>query len=95
MRRDPAEWLLTPLFLLPLVVVATFVFLARQSYVGELERFRQDGARLLEQCLAYEPGSEALRSLFLEGFAPGSDDREELELAMESSGAIWHERRVG
>ena len=29
------------------------------------------------------------------GFAPGSDDLTDLELAMESAGAIWHDRRVG
>lgn len=29
------------------------------------------------------------------GFAEGSDSAEDLALAMESAGAIWHDRRVG
>lgn len=44
MRRPSPEWLLLPVFVLPLAVAATLAFVARSAYLGTLASYRRDGA---------------------------------------------------
>lgn len=64
MRRGNSEWLLVPLFLLPLLAGGAFVLFARGAYVDAVRPYRDDGPRLAARWLAARP--EAADFLFRE-----------------------------
>jgi signal transduction histidine kinase len=57
MRKLPAEWLLLPLFLLPLIPFWLGLE-ARSDYIETIENARRDGERVLREQLEQAPGGE-------------------------------------
>jgi signal transduction histidine kinase len=51
MRRTLPEWLLLPLFLLPVVAGAVFCLYARASYRDDIEPYRRNGRQMAEEWL--------------------------------------------
>src|SRR5262245_47684712 len=56
MRRTASEWLLLPVFLLPLVAAAGLAVWAREDYFGRVETYRKDGAVLARRWLERDAG---------------------------------------
>src|SRR5262245_60295624 len=56
MRRGRPEWLVLPLFLLPVGVAAVLCLEARGRYEAEMARARRDGHAIAEQWLKGSPG---------------------------------------
>jgi signal transduction histidine kinase len=69
MTRRFAEWLLVPLFLLPLLGVGWFCLDQRQRYLDEIAPFFEDGAGEAAAWLERDPPRELRLSRF---FAPGA-----------------------
>jgi signal transduction histidine kinase len=73
MRRGASEWLVLPLFLLPVIAGAGFAFLARGAFLAETSRYGRDGERIAREWLAEEPAAgERLRRWFADRIAPES-----------------------
>ncbi len=91
MKRSLADWLLVPLFLLPLLAGAGFCLDARHRYLEEIREYGSDGARIAVQWLAegFPTAAEIHRS-----FAPGSvafappEHRVRFRLG-DREGAVW------
>ena len=89
MRRP--EWLLLPLFLLPLLGAAVFCLYARHGYLTSTDRYAQSGETILEEWMRGNPDDvRRVREEFAVHFAPGSPFRGDPE---EAVGFVCGDRR--
>lgn len=91
MKRSLADWLLLPLFLLPLAAGAGFCVDARQRYLGEIHEYTTDGARFATEWLADGwPTDAEIRHTFASDSAlfVAPEQRVRFRLG-DRAGAVW------
>jgi signal transduction histidine kinase len=91
MKRSFADWLLIPLFLLPLAAGGGFAIHARRVYLAEIEHYRKDGAAVAAQWLEdLPPGDLRLSRAFGGEDAGGLPAEQKVRFRLLGrEGAVW------